>query len=266
MKTFVQRKFYKKPYFITKNYSAMKKIILSVVLLSSFNLAQSPNSNSLQEFRNHISNSIHSQESSFKYQSTGIDYPEQINIFPSAEGGKKSPGLAILYSLVLPGMGELYANGYGSGKYFTIADGILWGTFTGYTLYGNWKRSSYQTLAETNADALMQDKDEEFKANVGIYMSQEDYNRTMELERSFEKTYNSKNYYWNWKTNEQRKEYRDLWISSEAALNNVRFVVGALILNRVISAINAVRLVSAFNKNISTEVSWNVYFGVDHKL
>jgi hypothetical protein len=37
--------------------------------------------------------------------------------------GKKSAGLAALYSLVLPGMGELYAEGFSSGKYFLLAEG-----------------------------------------------------------------------------------------------------------------------------------------------
>lgn len=56
-----------------------------------------------------------------------------------------------------------------------------------------------------------------------------------------------------------------MWSSSEGAYNKVRFVVGALILNRIVSAINAVRLVSAYNKNLSQEVSWNIYFGVEEK-
>ncbi|MBP9084152.1 MAG: hypothetical protein KBH11_13810, partial [Bacteroidia bacterium] len=51
-------------------------------------------------------------------------------------------------------------------------------------------------------------------------------------------------------------------VSSEQTFNDVRFVVGALLLNRVISAINAVRLVSKYNNNLSQEVGWNVSLGV----
>ena len=54
------------------------------------------------------------------------------------------------------------------------------------------------------------------------------------------------------------------WSSSESSYTNVRFVVGALILNRVISAINAVRMVPAYNKNLPKELSWNVSVGVEN--
>jgi len=46
--------------------------------------------------------------------------------------------------------------------------------------------------------------------------------------------------------------------------NNLRFVVGGLILNRVISAINAVRLVAAYNKSQTTDLSWNVSVSVSN--
>jgi hypothetical protein len=51
-----------------------------------------------------------------------------------------------------------------------------------------------------------------------------------------------------------------MWTSSEEASNNIRFIVGGLILNRVASAINAARLVSSYNKSLE-EVSWNVSVG-----
>ncbi|KAA0236677.1 MAG: hypothetical protein EDM72_16035, partial [Chlorobiota bacterium] len=41
----------------------------------------------------------------------------------------------------------------------------------------------------------------------------------------------------------------------------IRFVVGGLILNRLVSAINAARMVSAYNNNLEEEVSWNFSVG-----
>jgi hypothetical protein len=52
-----------------------------------------------------------------------------------------------------------------------------------------------------------------------------------------------------------------MWNSSETANNNIRFVVGGLILNRIVSAINAARLVSSYNKSLEEEVSWNFSVG-----
>jgi len=53
-----------------------------------------------------------------------------------------------------------------------------------------------------------------------------------------------------------------MWVSSEQAHNDLRFVVGAMILNRIASMINAVRLVSAYNKRQSPNMSWNVSVGL----
>jgi hypothetical protein len=124
-------------------------------------------------------------------------------------------------------MGELYADGYSSGKYFTIADGILWGTFIGMNVYSNWQKENYKSYAASHAD---------------------DFNNEKALERNFDEMYNKERYFWKWETTAERKTFRSMWASSEQTSNDIRFVVGALILNRVASAINAVRLIAAYNK------------------
>ena len=67
-------------------------------------------------------------------------------------------------------------------------------------------------------------------------------------------------------TSEDRKSYRSMWVSSEQSFNNLRFVVGALIINRIASAVNAVRLVSAFNRKQTEELSWNISAGVENSI
>ena len=49
-----------------------------------------------------------------------------------------------------------------------------------------------------------------------------------------------------------------MWLSSENTYNNVRFAIGALVLNRIISAIHSIRSVSKYNKNLEVETSWNI--------
>lgn len=175
---------------------------------------------------------------------------------------KKSAGLAIVYSLLLPGMGELYADAYDSGVYFTIADGVLWGTYIGMNVYGNWQKDRYISYAETNADITTENKDDDYYATISEYLSIDQYNDQKAFERNFDEMYNTEQYFWKWNTSEERKTYRDMWVSSEQTLNDVRFVVWGLLLNRVVSAINAVRLVSRYNNNLNQEVGWNVSLGV----
>jgi len=231
----------------------MKTIISLVVLVSSISFAQALQSKSLIELK---------QLSIVSRSQFAVSGSQQFITDQNSVSGKKNPALAILYSMLLPGMGELYAGDYSSGKYFTIADGVLWSTFAGFEIYGKWKENDYKSFAESKAGVNLNGKEAEYFANIGIYQSIDDYNAAMELNRDFDKTYNKVSYYWKWNDNDQRKQYRDLWSSSESAYTNVRFVVGALILNRLISAVNAVRLVSAYNKNLPQEVSWNVSVGL----
>lgn len=175
---------------------------------------------------------------------------------------KKKPALGILYSLILPGMGELYAGSYSSGKYFTIAEGALWGAFIGMNTYGSWQQERYKSFAVSKAGVSPDNKDEEFYGTISEYQNIEQYNTEKALEREFNKMYDPATFHWDWGNSENRRKYRSMWVSSEQTFNDVRFVVGAMLLNRLASAVNAVRLIAAYNKSINEEVSWNFSAGI----
>lgn len=225
----------------------MKKYILLLLVLPSLIFAQSNSNTSLLSLKNQID-----------LNSSYYPHPQIFN--EVAE--KKKPGLAIIYSLILPGMGEMYADGYDSGMYFTIAEGVLWGTLTGFNIYANQQKDNYKAFAAASGGVSLEGKDDVFFATIGEYLDIDQFNRDMELNRDFGEVYSTDTHYWKWDDNTERREYRNMWTSSENAFNNIRFIVGAMILNRLISAINAVRLVVAYNKNLEKEVSWNVSMNI----
>ncbi|OGU54739.1 MAG: hypothetical protein A2V66_13410 [Ignavibacteria bacterium RBG_13_36_8] len=221
----------------------MKGIIFLLILLPSLISAQTVTGSTILDLKNQIN-----------IDSKNLSYDQEDFLIPQ----KKKTGLAILYSLLLPGMGELYAENYNSGMYFTIADGVLWGTLAGFNIYGNWQRDNYRAFAESHGNINLNEKTDTFFATIGDYLDVDEYNRIQELYRNFDEVYNTETHYWKWENNDQRREYRGMWTSSENAFNNIRFIVGGLILNRLISAINAARLTVAYNKKIEEKVSWNV--------
>jgi hypothetical protein len=227
----------------------MKFISVFLLLFSTILLSQTDDYKSIQGLRNELKYSDDNFESA------------RINLGYDLSKEKKSAGLGIIYSLLLPGMGELYADSYSSGKYFTIADGILWGTLIGFSAYSSWQESNYMSYAAARAGVNNNNKDDNYYSIIGDYSSIYAYNNEKALERNFDQMYNEQQYYWEWNSTEERRTYRDMWTSSEQASNNIRFVVGGLILNRVISAINAVRLISSYNKRLEEEVSWNFSVG-----
>lgn len=230
----------------------MKKIFLIIVFCSCFLFGQEVEQKNLLFLKNEIK--ILSKNSNLELASQNLIEPK-----------KKNTGLAIVYSLLLPGMGELYAESYQSGKYFTIAEGALWVTYIGINTYGNWQQDRYKSFAVANGNVIPQGKDDDYFATISEYLSVEQYNNEKALERNFTEMLDENKYFWKW-TSEDRKAYRSMWVSSEQSFNNLRFVVGALIINRIASVINAVRLVSAYNRRQVEELSWNISAGVDNSI
>jgi hypothetical protein len=189
----------------------------------------------------------------------------ESNLNFNPEDSKKNAGLGVIYSLLLPGMGELYADAYDIGKYFTIADGLLWGAFIGMNVYSNWKENDYKSFAESRAGINKEGKDETYFATISAYSDIDSYNDEKALERNFEEMYDPDQYFWKWNSEVERETYRGMWTSSEQTKNDIRFIVGGLILNRVASAINAARLVSAYNNRLEEELSWNFSVGFESK-
>ncbi|MCL5031359.1 MAG: hypothetical protein M1480_20335 [Bacteroidetes bacterium] len=226
----------------------MKNILLALAVFSTYTFSQTKLEPKFFVLQNSI-NEIKVENKSLQ------------NFTTEVSNSKKSAGLAILYSFLLPGMGELYANSYSSGKYFTIAEGSLWGIYFGMNTYGNWLKDRYISYASSTGMVNSQNKNADYYATIGDYMSIDEYNNAMALQQSFDKMLDPTKNYWNWQTIANRKNYRNMWVSSEQEHNDLRFIVGALILNRIASAINAVRLVAEFNKKQSTELGWN--FSVD---
>lgn len=207
------------------------------------------------------------QQSGIQQDKLTLEVPGKLpQLLTAPAQGKKSGALAVLYSLVLPGMGELYGGSYNSGKYFTIADGVIWGVFAGFNIYGNWQRNNYKTFAASYGGINPEGKSADYYSNISEYVNVDEYNRDLGLHGEFDQQYDRQQYYWKWVDQNQRREYRSMWESSERSFNNVRFAVGALIVNRIISAFNAARVVRAYNKNIDSETSWNVSMGIDYGM
>ena len=152
-----------------------------------------------------ITSSVYSQQqTSFstllleqEVKSSASEYSEaNLNFSDDLETGKKSAGLAILYSLLLPGMGELYADGYDSGKYFTIAEGVLWGTYIGMSVHASNQEDNYKAYATSNASITTSGKDDDYYATIGEYQNIEDYNDQKASERNFEQMYNPATSFW----------------------------------------------------------------------
>ena len=188
--------------------------------------------------------------------------------FQDSDPTTKSVGLAAIYSLVLPGMGEMYAHGFSSGKYLLIAEGALWLTFATFEVYGNSLRDDARALAVSRAGITLEAKDEQYFIDIGNFVNIDDYNDKQARDRQPELMYDaSAGYAWDWRDDALRASYREQRIKSETMYNNRKFVVAAIIVNHVASAINAARAAIAHNNAVndlgSLQFSASVMGGVE---
>ena len=174
-----------------------------------------------------------------------------MNLWRSAEDpaqrAEKSVPAAALYSLLVPGMGELYVGRYSSGKYFTIAEGALWLTYISFQVYGGWVQTDARNFARQHAGITLQDRPDQYYVDIGNFSSLDAFNEEMLRERQIHKLY-APGALWSWDSGENREAYRQMRVSSDEVFNNSRFVIGAIVINHVISAVNAARMAMAHNE------------------
>lgn len=197
--------------------------------------------------------------SQFKVEKTNPEINETLTAQSfSATGARKKPALAILYSALIPGMGEWYAEDFSSGYYFTAAEAALWSVYLGMSSYASWQKNNYTSFAAVEGSVNTENKSGEFFADIGNYTSIEQFNDEKAFYRQFDNMYDPKTHFWKWENETERKAYRTMWLASQRSNNNLRFVVGGMLLNRLISIINAVRLTSRYNKSLNEETTWNI--------
>ncbi|MBM4160175.1 MAG: hypothetical protein FJ217_03655 [Ignavibacteria bacterium] len=177
----------------------------------------------------------------------------------SPSQGQKSVTLAVVYSLLLPGMGHLYADNFSTGKFYLIGETGLWITYAGFRLRSSWLRGDARSFAAQHADADFDGKNDQFAVDIGNFNSLRDYNEAKLRNREDEKLYDaSRAFCWQWDSDANRLAYKDLRIRGDEVLRNSQFVIAAMVLNRLIAAFSAVRSVADYNRASSLGESWRL--------
>lgn len=166
---------------------------------------------------------------------------------------KKSPGLAFIYSLLVPGMGHVYANKFESGKYFLISEAAIWITYIGFSLHGNWLLDDAYSYAQTHAgvDLSGKERDEKFFTDIANYNNVYEYNDEKLRFGEYEKLYDpAAGYGFYWDSESNRQKYQEDKFAGDRTLNDRLFVIGAAVINHIVSAISAVFAANSYNDEI----------------
>ena len=164
----------------------------------------------------------------------------------------KSPGLAFIYSLLLPGTGHLYTDRMDVGKYFVAAEISSWLGVLGLTLYGDAVQNDARSFAGIHADISKESDNEDYYRNVGQFNNIYEYNDEKLRRGEYELLYDVNKYFWNWDNVSNRETFDSQRRSSERIYNSRIVFATGLVVNRITSAISALILANDHNSNLSS--------------
>ncbi len=176
---------------------------------------------------------------------TGPNSPMMLTDQPAApKSFSKSKGQAMFRSLIIPGWGQNYAGRNKRAKYFFITEVMLWTSYTGFKIYENWLENEYKVFAKTHAQADPTDKVHKYFVNIGNYSNIYEYNAAKLNYRSLDEVYpEDASYYWQWDNDINRHDFKMMRIRSDNANYRALFTLGAVLVNHIVSAIDAVWII-----------------------
>ena len=171
---------------------------------------------------------------------------------------KKAPSRTknILYSLILPGAGQ-WSMGYkGRAKFFMGTEFLLWVGYFGTQSYANVIQRDYHSYSSVHAGVNTAQKDEQYWIDIGSADNIYTFNEQRLRDRNKEALYpEAATYYWQWDSKDSRKYYNNLRVKEHNWERRATFVVGAFVLNRLVSAIDVVRIIRKENKKLDNKMS-----------
>jgi len=172
---------------------------------------------------------------------------------PAAAPGRRK---ALLYSLLLPGAGELSLGAKGRAAAFFTAEGLIWTHYIWYQVAGHLRRDDYIEQAQLNAGVGIGDESDDYWRIVGQYerssgsgpgsYEEEVRREGRELfpgDPAAQDAYVAENLpsggrAWAWSDADLQRAYRDTRANSNRAFDRAKYSFAAAIFNRLLSAID----------------------------
>lgn len=153
-----------------------------------------------------------------------------------------SPGKAMLLSLLLPGAGQYYAGSSKSALLFLGSEVLVWSAYATTRMVGGWRQDDAVAWASSHAGIDLSGRDHDYFIAVENYSTITDYNNAKLQQRDADALYPEDAVHsWQWDSESSRKTFEKLRVSSDAWYERSKFIVAGVILNHIISGIDALR-------------------------
>jgi len=171
---------------------------------------------------------------------TQVLYTQQLG--PVADNQKPliSP---VVKSLVFPGWGEYSLGNQIRGRIFVLSETTLFLAILGSHFISKRQETEYRAYAAEHAGISPVGKDRQFWVDVGNYSSLLAFNEEHLRWRDFNALYEDNDTWtWSWDSNDNRERFENMRIASDSWMLRSSFFIGGVVLNHIVSAIDALYL------------------------
>ena len=167
-------------------------------------------------------------------------YTQQLD--PTGEQQKPffSP---VVKSLVLPGWGEYSLDNQIRGRIFVLSETVLLLAILGSYSVSQRQETEFRAYAAEHAGISPDGKDRQFWVDIGNYSSLLAFNEEHLRWRDFNALYEDNDTWtWAWDSGNNRERFENMRIASDSWRLRGSFLIGGVVLNHIVSAIDALYL------------------------
>jgi len=153
----------------------------------------------------------------------------------------RDSGSAFFKSLLFPGWGQYSQGRKGSAMAYMVGEVLL---ITGIIIektYAGWLKDDYQSFAAQHA-GVYGDKGHQYYVDIGNWMDTRSFNEKRIRNRQYDDIYTDSGSAWSWDSDQNRREFKATRLASDHAGQRVMLLVGGLLLNHMVSGIEASRV------------------------
>ena len=171
---------------------------------------------------------------------TQVLYTQQLGPTVDQQKPLISP---VVKSLVLPGWGEYSLDNQIRGRIFVLSETVLLLAILGSYSVAQRQEKEYKAYAAEHAGIDLIGKDRQFWVDIGNYSSLFTFNEEHLRWRDFNALYEDNDTWaWAWDSSNNRERFENTRIASDSWRLRGSFLIGGVVLNHIVSAIDALYL------------------------
>lgn len=172
----------------------------------------------------------------------------------------------VIKSILIPGWGEKSLQNIKRARIFSNIELSLWTACIGSYTFSYHQMLKYESFAVEHADVDAIGKNHKYWVDIGNYINLDDHNNEHMRWRHLDELYDESDQ-WSWDTRSNMEKFELMRIRSDYFSKAGEYILGAIVLNHIVSAIDALYLVRLENitfvpilSNEVNKISLNITF------